>query len=68
MDLALIQYGTKDVDTVLAWIMFAFVGIAASIVIFLLWRHNVQARKARRHKKNHGSHHRPNSNSHHHKS
>lgn len=58
MDIALLGFGDKDVDTVLAWIMFAFVAVCASIVIFLLSRHAHQKRKARKHAKKHnGNHH-----------
>lgn len=48
MDVALISLGTKDLDRVLAWIMFALVGAAAAGVIFLWARHGRRRRKARK--------------------
>ncbi|MFI5345031.1 MAG: hypothetical protein ACHQ51_01535 [Elusimicrobiota bacterium] len=56
MDVALIGLGTKDIDTVLAWIMFTGVALAAGLVLYLLGRHHQRKRKA---KKNHAHKHPP---------
>jgi hypothetical protein len=53
MDAALFNLGTKDMDTVLAWIMFAGVALAAAAVCFLYGRHTHRKRKARKYAKNH---------------
>lgn len=52
MGIALLGFGAKDLDQILAWIMFALVAAAASGVIFLLCRHSHACRKARKHAKN----------------
>lgn len=49
MDVALIGLGTKDIDTVLAWIMFSGVALAAGLVLYLLGRHHHRRRKAKKH-------------------
>lgn len=49
MDIALIGFGAKDMDQVLAWIMLALVAAAAGGVIFLLCRHSHACRKAKKH-------------------
>lgn len=51
MDIALVSLGTKSVDSLLAWIMFAGVAVAATAVCFLLGRHQHQKHKARKHAK-----------------
>jgi hypothetical protein len=48
VDLALVPLGTKSVDSVLAIIMFAFTGLAAATVFYLLGRHQHRQRKARK--------------------
>ena len=48
MDVALIGLGTKDIDTVLAWIMFIGVAAGAATVLFLLGRHHHHKRKAKK--------------------
>lgn len=48
MDLALLPFGTKSLDSILAWIMLAGVAVAAAAVCFLLGRHHHHQRKARR--------------------
>lgn len=48
MGIALLGFGAKDMDQILAWIMFALVAVAASGVIFLLCRHSHSCRKARK--------------------
>ena len=48
MDIALVSLGTKSMDTVLAWIMFAGVGLAAGALFFLYGRHHHRKRKARK--------------------
>ena len=53
MDIALVNLGTKSMDTVLAMLMFAFVAVAAGAVCFLLGRHQHRKRKARKHAKSH---------------
>ena len=65
MDIALVSLGTKDMDTVLAMIMFAGVALAAAAVLFLLGRHQHRKRKARKHAKNLGKNHAPNHRKHH---
>jgi hypothetical protein len=57
MGAALFNLGTKDMDTVLAWIMFAGVALAAATVFVLYGRHHHRKRRARKaagHGKNHG--------------
>jgi len=49
VDVALIGLGTKDIDTVLAWIMFSGVALAAGLVLYLLGRHHHRRRKAKKH-------------------
>lgn len=49
MDIALLGFGAKDVNQILAWIMFALVAAAAGGVIFLLCRHSHACRKAKKH-------------------
>lgn len=44
MDIARITFVAKDTDSVLATMMFAGVGVAAAVVIFLLARHYCQKR------------------------
>jgi membrane protein DedA with SNARE-associated domain len=48
MDAALVNLGTKSMDSVLAWVMFAGVAAAAAAVLFLLGRHGHRKRKARK--------------------
>lgn len=48
MDLALVPFGTKSVDTVLAIVMFAGTGLAAAALFFLMGRHQHRKRKARK--------------------
>lgn len=48
MDLALVSLGTKSMDSVLAWIMFAGVALAAGALFFLYGRHHHRKRKARK--------------------
>jgi hypothetical protein len=49
VDVALIGLGTKDIDTILAWIMFTGVALAAGLVLYLLGRHHHHRRKAKKH-------------------
>jgi membrane protein DedA with SNARE-associated domain len=56
VDIALVSLGTKNMDTVLAMIMFACVALAAAAVLFLLGRHHHRKRKARKHAKNDAKH------------
>ena len=56
-DIALVGLGTKDVDTILAWIMFAGVALATGAVLYLLGRHNHRQHKAK--KANHSHKHPP---------
>jgi hypothetical protein len=53
VDIALISLGTKSVDSILAFVMFAGVAIAATAVVFLLGRHQHRKRKARKAGKKH---------------
>lgn len=53
MNIALLGFGDKDLDRVLAWIMFALVGAAACGVIYLLGRHQHACRQARKRAKDH---------------
>ena len=53
MDIALVSLGTKSMDSVLAWFMFAGVAVAAGTLFFLYGRHHHRKRKARKHAKNH---------------
>ncbi|MDE2142825.1 MAG: hypothetical protein KGJ84_10470 [Elusimicrobia bacterium] len=48
MDVALAGWGAKDPETILAWIMFTGVALAAGLVVFLLVRHGHRGRKARK--------------------
>ena len=48
MDVALVSLGTKNLDSILAWIMFAGVALAAAAVFFLFGRHLRHKRKARK--------------------
>ncbi len=57
MDIALVNLGTKSMDTVLAFFMFAGVALAAAALFFLFGRHQHRKRKARKHAKNHANHH-----------
>jgi hypothetical protein len=50
--MALVPFGAKSMDTLLAWIMFAGVAVAAAAVFFLLGRHGHRKRKARKQAKN----------------
>ncbi|MDE2509545.1 MAG: hypothetical protein KGL74_00355 [Elusimicrobia bacterium] len=47
MNVALAGWGAKDPETILAWIMFTGVALAAGLVVFLLVRHGHRERKAR---------------------
>ena len=49
MDVALIGLGTKDVDSILAWIMFAGVALGAGLVLYLLGRHQHQTQHQPQH-------------------
>ena len=57
MDIALVNLGTKSLDTVLAMLMFAGVAVAAGALFFLFGRHQHRKRKARKLAKNHGKNH-----------
>ena len=57
MDIALVSLGTKSLDSILAWIMFAGVAAAAAALFFLFGRHQNRKRKARRQAKNHANNH-----------
>ncbi len=48
MDLALLPFGTKSLDSILAWIMLAGVALAAAAVVYLLGRHHYHKRKTRK--------------------
>ena len=48
MDVALVQLGTKSVDSILAIVMFTGTALAAAAVFFLLGRHTHRKRKARK--------------------
>jgi hypothetical protein len=49
MGIARISLGTKSMDSILAFVMFAGVALTAAAVIFLLGRHHHHGRKARKH-------------------
>ncbi len=52
MDIALVNLGTKSIDSVLAFFMFAGVAFAAAALFFLFGRHQNRKRKARKLAKN----------------
>jgi hypothetical protein len=49
VDIALVQLGTKSVDSVLAAVMFIGTGLAAATLFFFMGRHQHRKRKARKH-------------------
>jgi hypothetical protein len=53
VDIALVSLGTKSIDSVLAFFMFAGVALAATALFFLFGRHQNRRRKARKLAKNH---------------
>lgn len=49
MGIALLGFGSKDMDQLLAMVMFVLVAAAAGGVIVLLCRHSHSCRKAKKH-------------------